>query len=214
MTDESQNIYILDDDEAVRESLAALLEIHGYNTRSFSTATAFLEILPAPEADCLLLDVRLPDMDGLEVLKKLSVQTPSLPVIMITGHGDVPMAVEALHAGASDFIEKPFDDHKLVDAMKKAIAAKLANVAGTIIADPGIRVVFDRLTPREFDVLHQMVIGHPNKIIAHNLGLSPRTVEIHRSRVLEKTEAQSLSHLVRMAVKAGLDPDEDVAAGE
>ena len=209
MNDKLQTLVIVDDDEAVRDSLGALLEVHGFETTKFADATSFLNALPLATAHCLLLDVRMPDMSGLDVLKELPNRAPDLPVVIITGHGDVPMAVEALHAGAGDFIEKPFDEHKLLEAISRAVENRKANenAEAALPVDPELKAIFERLTPREMDVMRQLVIGHPNKIIAHNLGLSPRTVEIHRSRVLEKTQAQSLSHLVRMAIKGGLDPE-------
>jgi len=127
-------------------------------------------------------------------------------VIMVTGHGDVPLAVRAMRAGAVDFVEKPFEESRLLQSIEQAVKSA---APAPVATDASLTARFARLTPREMDVMRQMVIGHPNKIIAYNLGLSPRTVEIHRGRVMQKAEAESLSHLVRMAIKAGHDPDSD-----
>jgi two-component system, LuxR family, response regulator FixJ len=138
------------------------------------------------------------------VLEQLAIAHGRVPVIMMTAHADVPMAVRAMQAGAADFVEKPFEEGRLVGSIERASAA-----GGPAAPAPGpaLRARFQQLTPRELDVMRQLVIGHPNKVIGHNLGMSPRTVEIHRGRVMEKTGAESLSHLVRMAIRAGFDPD-------
>jgi two-component system response regulator FixJ len=146
----------------------------------------------------------MPGMDGLTLLETLGSDRKGIPVVVLTGHADVPMAVRAIRAGAADFVEKPFAAARLLDSIRSAIA-RSAPVAGT--ADTALRSRFAELTPREREVMEQMVIGLPNKLIAHRLGMSPRTVEIHRGRVMAKTGADSLSHLVRMAIRAGLDPD-------
>jgi two-component system response regulator FixJ len=143
-------------------------------------------------------------MDGLTLLETMGTDRRGVPVIMVTGHGDVPLAVRAMQAGAVDFIEKPFEEARLLQGIEQAIASA---ASAPVATDANLTAQFARLTPRETDVMRQMVIGHPNKIIAYNLGLSPRTVEIHRGRVMQKTGAESLSHLVRLAIKAGHDPD-------
>jgi two-component system response regulator FixJ len=143
-------------------------------------------------------------MDGLTLLETMGADRRGVPVIMVTGHGDVPLAVRAMQAGAADFLEKPFEAARLLQSIEQAIKSAASAPATT---DDNLTAQFARLTPRETDVMRQMVIGHPNKIIAYNLGLSPRTVEIHRGRVMQKTGAESLSHLVRLAIKAGHDPD-------
>lgn len=196
-------IFIVDDDPAVCESTEALVSTLGYPTAAFTSAGDFLERFDRADAACVLLDVRMPGMDGLTLLERLGAARASVPVIMVTGHGDVPMAVRAMQAGALDFVEKPFEPDRLLASIERALAGPPAAAP----ADPALRDRFAQLTPREMDVMRQLVIGHPNKIIAHELGMSPRTVEIHRGRVMEKTGADSLSHLVRMALKAGYDPE-------
>ena len=201
MTDSPRKlVYVLDDDDAVRESLCALLDLAGYATQSFSSARTLLDGFVRHAAYAAFLDVRLPDGNGLEVSRKLRAAAPELPVIIMTGHADVPMAVEALHEGVSDFIEKPFGEARLLDCLERLQSQPAP------VSDPDAADHFVTLTPRENDVLRGLIAGHPNKIIAHNLGLSPRTVEVHRGRVMKKTEAESLSHLVRMAIMAGIEP--------
>lgn len=201
-----RRIYIVDDDPAVCESTEALVSVLGYPTAAFTSAGDFLDSFDPAGAACVLLDVRMPGMDGLTLLERLGAGRAGVPVIMVTGHGDVPMAVRAMQAGAIDFVEKPFEPDRLLASIERALAAAPPSAAP---ADAALRERFDQLTPRETDVMRQLVIGHPNKIIAHNLGMSPRTVEIHRARVMEKTGAESLSHLVRMALKAGHDPESE-----
>ena len=197
-------VHIVDDDEAVRESLEALLAAGGFKTRCFSSAADFLAKFDPAGAACVLLDVRMPGMDGLTLLTILGRDRRSVPIIIMTGHSDVPTAVRAMQAGAADFVEKPFSAARLLDSVRQAIARTAPFPAA--VADPEARAHFASLTPREREVMHQMVIGLPNKLIAHRLGMSPRTVEIHRGRVMKKTGADSLSHLVRMAIRAGMDP--------
>jgi len=198
-------IFVVDDDEAVRDSLDALLQSSGHATCLFATATEFLDVAGDAEPGCLLLDVRLPDADGLDVLQRLVGAGFRAPVIIITGHGDVPMAVRAMRNGATDFIEKPFDPDALLDAVGRALETR-QQLGRTSAQASEAMARFERLTPRETDVMRHLVIGQPNKIIAHELGVSPRTVEVHRARVMEKTGAESLSHLVRMAIAAGIEP--------
>ncbi len=198
-------VCVVDDDPGVRESLEALLGSAGFEAECYGSAKAFLDGFDPSRVACILLDLRMPEMDGLTLLETLGAARRGVPVIMVTGHGDVPMAVRAMRAGAADFVEKPFEPNRLLQSLAEVVAA---GTPGPLSPDPGVRARFDQLTPRETDVMRQMVIGHPNKVIAHNLGLSPRTVEIHRGRVMQKTGAESLSHLVRMAIKAGYDPDE------
>lgn len=194
-------IYVVDDDEAVRESLEALLGAHGHTVVACATAAAFLARFEPGEAACVLLDVRMPGMDGLTLLETLRSGGHRVPVVMMTAHGDVPMAARAMRAGAVDLVEKPFE-----------AAGLLASLAGAILrrepadADPALRSRFEALTPREREVMERMVEGLPNKLIAHALGMSPRTVEIHRGRVMLKTGAGSLAQLVRLAIRAGCVP--------
>jgi two-component system response regulator FixJ len=195
-------VVVIDDDEAVLDSLEALLAAEGLSASTFNSARAFLEDREVGLPACLVTDVRMPDMDGLELLATLKRRGPLPPVIVITGHGDVPMAVRAMKLGARDFIEKPFDPDVLVAGIRDALMAPPEQRSG----DAQISRRVGALTPREREVLEQLVIGRPNKAIARTLGISPRTVEIHRARVMEKMQADSLAQLVRMAFVAGLDP--------
>ena len=207
---DDQTVFVLDDDEAVRDSLGALLESAGFVVEIFGSGTDFLDRLEPEGGGCLVLDVRMPGLSGLEVQEELAKKGVAIPVIIITGHGDVPIAVKALKSGAVDFIEKPFADDIILESVRRALEQGLQNKQD-ISAAMEIKARLVRLTPRERDVLGQLVIGNPNKIIAHELGISPRTVEIHRARVLEKMSARSLSHLVRLAITAGVVPEETEA---
>jgi two-component system, LuxR family, response regulator FixJ len=200
---EEPQVVVIDDDEAVLDSLQALLAAEGLMALTFNSARAFLDDHQRGPPACLVTDVRMPDMDGLELLAALKRRGPLPPVIVITGHGDVPMAVRAMKLGARDFIEKPFDPGVLVAGIREALAATPERRG----VEPQISRRLAALTPREREVLEQLVMGRPNKAIARALGISPRTVEIHRARVMEKMQAGSLSQLVRMAFVAGLDPD-------
>lgn len=206
MTGIDGKIYVVDDDEAVCDSIEALLMSAGLEAETFTSAARFLTQFDPSGAVCILLDVHMPEMDGLTLLETMGDSRRGVPVIMVTGHGDVPLAVRAMQAGAVDFIEKPYEQDRLLQSIRQA-AENAAPVAATV--DVGLGARFEQLTPREMDVMRQMVIGHPNKVIAYNLGSSPRTVEVHRGRVMQKTGADSLPHLVRLAIKAGYDPDHD-----
>ncbi len=199
-------VFVVDDDEAVRDSLMALLDAVGLKAESHGSARDFLAAYDSSRPGCLVLDVRMPDMSGLELQKELAASRIRIPVIIITGHGDVPMAVEAMKAGAVDFIEKPFRKDTLLDSIHRALAHCAPAPRGEV-ASAEVAARIAQLTPRERDVLEGLVIGRPNKVIAFGLGISPRTVEIHRARVMAKMQARSLSHLVRMALAAGIDPD-------
>lgn len=202
---EEPRIFVVDDDEAIRDSLQLLLQSAGFpRIAVYASAREFLaEAKPGP-GECLLLDVRMPDMDGLELQEEMNRRGLALPVIVMTGHGDVPIAVRAMKAGASDFLEKPFSDELLLDCVRRARAHAAETLRERGDADE-IRRRIETLTPRERDVLRGMIAGRPNKLIAHELGISPRTVEIHRARVMDKMAARSLSALVRMALAAGID---------
>ncbi len=203
---EGARIFIVDDDEAVRDSLELLLRSSGFDAIvAYASARDFLAKAAPMPGECLLLDVRMPDMDGLELQEELNRRGVKLPVIIMTGHGDVPIAVRAMKAGAMDFIEKPFSDELLVDCVRRARRqAEEAQREGAEADD--VRRRLQILTPREREVLQGMIAGQPNKLIAHALGISPRTVEIHRARVMDKMAARSLSALVRMALAAGIEP--------
>ena len=205
-----QTVFVLDDDEAVRDSLGALLESDGFEVATFGSGAEFLDRFDPVRGGCLVLDVRMPGLTGLEVQEKLAEKGITMPVIIITGHGDVPIAVQALKAGAVDFIEKPFADDVILESVGRALEQGRRNKRDASSAAE-IEARLARLTPRERDVLEQLVIGNPNKIIAYELAISPRTVEIHRARVIEKMEARSLSHLVRLALTAGVVPEESEA---
>jgi two-component system response regulator FixJ len=197
-------VVVIDDDEAVLDSLRALLEAEGFDVDTFDRAGAFLKRFEGAPPGCLVTDVRMPDMDGLELLQALSARGPLPPVIVITGHGDVPMAVQAMKLGARDFLEKPFDPHALLVSIRDALTAAARRAATT---DPEIWRRLELLTPREREVLEQLVIGRSNKAIARELAISPRTVEIHRARVMEKMHAESLPQLVRIAFTGGIHPN-------
>jgi two-component system, LuxR family, response regulator FixJ len=197
------NIAMVDDDETVRNSLTALFSSAGYSSESYSSAEAFMAAFDPSRVGCLLVDVNMPGMGGLELQRWLRSGNAELPVILLTGHGDVRMAVDAMKAGAFDFIEKPYDNNDLLDGIVRALE-HAKQIHQQLVS---VREVIDRiagLTPRERDVLDELVAGQPNKAIARKLGISPRTVEIHRARVMEKMQSDSLAHLVRMTVAAGL----------
>ncbi|NKB49624.1 MAG: response regulator [Alphaproteobacteria bacterium] len=199
------NVSVVDDDPAVRKSICALLDSDGLTPRGFESAQSFLDAFSADDTGCLVVDVQMPGMNGLELQARLAVLGIDLPIIIITGHGDVPMAVQALKAGAFDFIEKPFDDDIFLDSVRRALAQnEMQQAEKTLFAHAVERIAL--LTPRESEVLEQLVTGRPNKIIAYELGISTRTVETHRARVMEKMQSRSLSHLVRMALAAGIAP--------
>jgi len=192
-------VHVVDDDASVRESLTMLLESAGFSVRAYDSAPAFLVAASDRRAGCVLTDVQMPGLDGLELQRHLAERGIRLPVIVMTGHGDVPIAVEALKAGATDFLEKPFDDEHLLTAVASAIAtSQRAHDEAAAVA--GITARLATLTPREREVLEGLVAGHPNKTIAYDLGSSPRTVEVHRARVMEKMGARSLPELVRMTI--------------
>jgi two-component system response regulator FixJ len=194
-------IDIVEDDAAVRRSLQRLLNATGFEAVAYDTAFAFLEAMPLPSDGCLLLDVRMPEMDGLELQARLNRSGFHLPVIIMTGHGDVQTVVQAMKAGAVDFIEKPFDDKALFKAIGAALGAGRAD-GGPDMVDAARRVA--ALSPREHQVLEALVAGCPNKTIAVDLGLSVRTVEVHRAHMLERLGARCLADAVRLAVMAAL----------
>lgn len=196
---DSQVVHVIDDDDGVRQSLAFLLGTAGLPVRVHESAAAFLKALPGAEDGCIVTDVRMPEIDGLELQRRLRAQGSAMPVVVITGHGDVALAVEAMKAGAVDFIEKPFDDEVLLAAIRTALAQRnSAREHGSQLDE--IRARMKLLSERETQVLDGLVAGKPNKIIAHDLGISARTVEIYRANVMTKMQADSLSHLVRMAL--------------
>jgi two-component system response regulator FixJ len=204
--DTEYKVFIVDDDAAVRDSLEALLLALGYETETFETGGAFLEACETVCSGCVLLDIRMPDINGLEVLARLHDRRPDLPVIMITGHGDVTMAVRAMKSGAVDFIEKPVREEALVESVEAALRIARESERQQAFHEAAL-VNVGKLTPREREVMEMLVIGRANKVIAQALDCSPRTVEIHRARIMEKMAARSLPHLVRLALAAGIEPD-------
>lgn len=196
-------VHVIDDDDALRDSLAFLMTSAGIETQAHDSATSFLAALPPDISGCVVTDVRMPGMSGVELLRELKRLAPALPVIVMTGHGDVPLAVEAMKLGAFDFIEKPFDDDTLLNSVNNALGRHEKDAKRE--AERGkIHERLTQLSARERQVLDGLVLGHANKIIAFDLGISPRTVEIYRANVMTKMEAASLSDLVRMALAAGL----------
>jgi FixJ family two-component response regulator len=195
-------IFVLDDDEAVRDSLQALLETQGYGVAVYASAEDFLYAYRPARLACALVDLKMPGMDGLALLNRLAADNVRLPVIMVTGHGDIPLAVTAMKAGAVDFVEKPYSTEAILDIVRQVIGRLQQDHAGDMAASDALLRV-SGLTPREREVLEQLVFGRPNKVIAHELKISPRTVEIHRANLMKKMHADSLSHLIRLALAAG-----------
>ena len=194
-------VHIVDDDEAVRQSLAFLLSSAGLAVRLYGSAAAFLAGLSSVQGGCLITDVRMPGMTGIELLHQLRAKACGLPAIVITGHGDVALAVEAMKAGAVDFIEKPFDEEAILTAVKAAL--ERGGEGGDTAA---IAARLASLSERERQVLEGLIAGHPNKTIAYDLGISPRTVEVYRANLMTKMEARSLSELIRMAILGKVAP--------
>lgn len=195
-------MFVVDDDAAVRDALKFLLRSVGRPVETYASAQDFLDAHTENLPGCLVLDIRMPGMSGLELQEKLIERRSILPIIFITGHGDVPMAVEAMQAGAMDFIQKPFRDQDLLDRINQALE-KDAAMRQSIKSLNSIRECLASLTPREREVMDLVVQGKANKVIAGDLDLSQRTVEIHRARVMEKMSASSLAHLVRMVIEVG-----------
>jgi two-component system response regulator FixJ len=196
-------IHVVDDDAAVRESLAFLLGAAGFTARTYESAEAFLTALPEVASGCVITDVRMPGLTGIDLLRRVNEIAATIPVIVVTGHGDVPLAVEAMKLGAVDFLEKPFDDERVLAAVHGA--CKQVRQAEAVTAERGeIEARLGALSNRERQVLDGLVAGHPNKTIAHDLGISARTVEVYRANLMTKMQAHSLPDLVRMALVAGV----------
>jgi len=197
-------VYVVDDNDSMRRALQTLLSTVGYVTAAFPGPREFLAHFTADAPGCLVLDIRMPQMSGLELQQQLNLLGFMIPVIFITGHGDVPMAVQAMKEGAFEFLQKPFQDQDLLDRVKQALQRdtenrdRLAHLTET-------RQKFDLLTPREREVLAMIVAGSANKVVAIDLHLSERTVEIHRAKVMEKTGARSVAHLVKMHMSLGTE---------
>lgn len=199
-------VHIVEDDEAVRDSLAFLLASADIPAETHESATIFLERYSEANVGCIVTDIRMPEISGIDLLKRVKDMDPGLPVIVITGHGDVPLAVEAMKLGATDFFEKPFDDDTLIAAIRLALDRnRQRDEEEARTAE--LRSRFSALSAREREVLEGLVAGHPNKTIAFDLGISPRTVEVYRANVMTKMQAATLSDLVRMALMSGSLPE-------
>jgi len=196
-------VHVIDDDDALRDSLSFLLGTARLEVKTYESAEAFLSALPNVNSGCIITDVRMPEMSGVDLLRKLNELRVALPVIVITGHGDVQLAVEAMKIGAADFIEKPFDDEMLLNAVRTALD-RWKDRSREISERKGYLEKLETLSSREREVLEGLIAGKANKVIAFDLGISPRTVEIYRANVMTKTGANSLPELVRMAMLAGL----------
>jgi two-component system response regulator FixJ len=199
-------VYIVDDDDAVRDSLELLLSSAGFETLAFESAAAFLAHPRSGRRGCLVSDIRMPGMSGVELLEAVRREDDSSPVVLITGHGDVPLAVEAMKRGAHDFIEKPFDDTRLIDAISAALA-QAPDAPGAAAVDPEAAARLASLSRRERQVMEGLIDGRANKTIARDYGISPRTVEVYRANAMTKMGAASLAELVQIAMRAGLRRD-------
>lgn len=199
MTDIQQAVYVVEDDEAVRDSLELLLKSDGKPVKTYESANAFLKDYSDKMAGCIVLDIRMPGMDGMELQKKLNEKHSILPIIFVTGHGDVPMAVDAMKEGAVDFIQKPYREEALLEKIEAALEQDREQ-RKTLDEKQEIIRRIKSLTPREHEIMDRMIAGQANKVIAIELEISQRTVEIHRSRVMHKMGTHSLAHLVRMVL--------------
>ncbi len=199
----SEMVHVIDDDEALRDSLSFLLRTAKIEVTSYSSASVFLDVLPTANLGCIVTDVRMPGMSGIDLLRRLKELGIGVPVVVMTGHGDIPLAVEAMKFGAVDFLEKPFDDEVLLQAVRAALRQQ-AGEAKRQTERAEIETRLAALSSRERDVLGGLVAGHANKQIAYDLGISPRTVEIYRANLMDKMKAGSLSDLVRMALIVGI----------
>ena len=197
VTNQRPTIFVVDDDSAVRDALKLLLRSVGQSVETYGAGSEFLEAYSEDRPGCLVLDIRMPGMSGMELQQQLNMRGAVVPVIFMTGHGDIPMAVEAMQHGAFDFLQKPFRDQDLLDRIQRAIARD-AELRKSLGEHARIRAHLESLTPREREVLDLMTRGLQNKVIGQELGVSPRTVEIHRARVMEKMNAGSVAELVRM----------------
>lgn len=199
MSDQPPTVFVVDDDEPVRDSVAMLLDTVDLSCETFASAQDFLDAYESSRTGCLVLDIRMPGMSGLELQERLLEMQAPVPIVFITGHGDIPMAVEAMKRGALDFIRKPFRDQELLDRIQEALSvdeAQRAEYAGL----EQVRARVASLTPREKEVFLRVADGQANKVVAIDLGISERTVEIHRSQVMQKTAARTLADLVRMKI--------------
>lgn len=205
---ESFHVHVVDDEEPVRRSIAFLLKSAGYAVRLWESGLGFLDEAKTAEPGCILLDIRMPEMDGLEVQEKLAEMGLGMPIIVLTGHGDISQAVRAMRAGAVDFLEKPFDRDKLLDAITVAFG-QLRDAAAQSEQLRDARAQIDALTTREREVLSGLACGYPNKTIAYDLDISPRTVEVHRANLMTKLGVGTFADALRIAFAAGLGDDSE-----
>lgn len=201
MEADTKHVYLVDDDPLVRRTMIGVLESDGYSATSFASGQAFVDVAENLKTGCVLLDVKMPDMDGLEVLAQLSANNLSFPVVMISGHGDVGIAVKAMRAGAIDFLEKPFAPDQLIEAVRDA----LADDDGDVQVTPSLsQTPLGVLRPRELEVLKLLIDGDVNKVVAHKLDISVRTVEVHRARLMQRLGVTTFADLIRLAITSGL----------
>jgi two-component system, LuxR family, response regulator FixJ len=199
-------VYVIDDDEAMRDSLEFLLGAADFDVMLFESAQHFLDALPSVDFGCVVSDVRMPGIDGIELLKRLKASRSTIPVLIMTGHGDVPLAVEAMKLGAVDFLEKPFEDDRLIGMIDVALKQALSGMRSEAVTlDIAARIA--GLSPRERQVMEGLIAGLSNKLIAKEYDISPRTIEVYRANVMTKMQAGSLSELVRLAMRAGVIKD-------
>lgn len=199
----SRTVYIIDDDAAMRDSLDFLLGSAGFEVTLFDSAVSFLEALPNLGFGCVVSDVRMPGIDGIDLLKRLKQGHKTLPIVVMTGHGDIPLAVEAMKLGAIDFLEKPFEDERLLNTITAALS-RTADEVRSEAAAAEIAARIESLSPRERQVMEGLVAGLSNKLIAREYDISPRTIEVYRANVMTKMQASSISELVRLAMRGGL----------
>jgi two-component system, LuxR family, response regulator FixJ len=202
----SENVYVIDDDPAMRDSLDFLLNSAGFSVTVFESAVSFLDALPGLGFGCVVSDVRMPVVDGIDLLRRLDADGRKLPIVIMTGHGDIPLAVEAMKLGALDFLEKPFDDDRLIAMINVALTQLVNDAQNQAVADE-LAARIATLSPRERQVMDGLVAGLSNKLIAREYGISPRTIEVYRANVMTKMQAGSVSELVRLAMRGGLLKD-------
>ena len=204
------NIFVVDDDSSVRKGLGRLLRSTGYHVKTFSSAVEFLQnASDCPGPACLVLDVKMPGLDGLDLQKQLQQRDYVMPIVFITGHGDIPMSVKAMKTGAIDFLTKPFDEEDFLKAVQEALKKDIAN-RRAMNEREGIHERVRTLTPREYEILTYVLTGMLNKQIAYDLDISEKTVKVHRGRVMEKLGVDSVAELVRLAEKAGIEPAQEI----
>jgi two-component system, LuxR family, response regulator FixJ len=201
-----KNVYVIDDDPAMRDSLDFLLGSAGFSVRVFESAGNFLAVLPDLSFGCIVSDVRMPEIDGIDLLRRLKIEGRKLPIVIMTGHGDIPLAVEAMKLGALDFLEKPFEDERLIGMINAALRQQ-ADDSQSEAAAADLTARIATLSPRERQVMDGLVAGLSNKLIAREYGISPRTIEVYRANVMTKMQAGSVSELVRQAMRGGLLKD-------